>query len=60
VFGLLLEALIRYWHAGRLAVKEIACCCVARWRPALMVFLPVGVDGLPSLLLFVGLAAVVC
>jgi hypothetical protein len=41
-------------------MKEIACCCVSRWRLALMVFLPVGVDGLPSLLLFVGLAAVVC
>jgi hypothetical protein len=41
-------------------MKEIACYCVAQWRQALMVFLPVGVDGLPSLLLFVGLAAVVC
>jgi len=29
VFGLLLEALFRSWRAGRLAVKEIACCCVA-------------------------------
>jgi hypothetical protein len=29
VFGLLLEALIRSWQAGRLAMKEIACCCVA-------------------------------
>jgi len=36
VFGLLLEALIRSWRASRLAVKEIACCYVAWWRPALM------------------------
>jgi len=44
-FGLLLEALIRFWRAGWLVVKEIACCYVAWWRPALMVFLPVGGSG---------------
>lgn len=27
MFGLLLEALIRSWRAGRLAMKEIDCCC---------------------------------
>jgi len=36
MFGLLLEALIRSLRVGWLAVKEIACCCVAWWRSALM------------------------